>query len=412
MKNSSAWLLTRENGILVLLGTLFGMAMVDRQAIIFLGPFIVPDLHLSNSQFGILASGLAICWAISALTIGAWSDKLGTRKPFLIASAVLFSLLSAMSGLATGFLLMLVIRCLTGASQGFFLPVAVSVLGPASSPTRRGLNTGLLQNFFSSVLCGFAPIVLVLLADKWSWRWALILTAVPTLVLLPLLALFIRDPASAPKSPRMQAGINIVGDHHTLWSIIFIRNIMLCMLISCMMVGWLMLFTSFSPLFLVKFRGISPQVMAGLMGVLGFSGAVTGFLASGVSDRIGRKSVLVGACCIALLCPLAILYYKGPIVGLGALMFVGFAGTGAMPLFMAVIPGEAVPSRLAATAMGLVICVGEIAGGFISPMVGGWLADHFDLRAPIYLSATMATLAVILSCFVRESHKRDRARST
>ena len=53
-------ILTYENGLLLMLGSSFGFAFFDRQAISYLTPFIVPDLHLNNTQVGALASGLSL----------------------------------------------------------------------------------------------------------------------------------------------------------------------------------------------------------------------------------------------------------------------------------------------------------------------------------------------------------------
>src|SRR5690606_26417377 len=96
-------LFTYENGILLLLGFTFGLVFFDRNAINILMPSIIGDLGLSNTQVGLLGSGLSAAWAISAYVIGAWSDRSGMRKPFLLASTIVFSLCSSLSGLAGSF---------------------------------------------------------------------------------------------------------------------------------------------------------------------------------------------------------------------------------------------------------------------------------------------------------------------
>jgi len=97
---------------------------------------------------------------------------------------------------------------------------------------------------------------------------------------------------------------------------------------------------------------------------------------------------------------------------LAALMFVGWIGTAAFPLFMAVIPGETLPARYAATAMGLVVCIGELVGGFGAPIVGGRAADLTTLSAPIQIAAACALGGTILALFLKETApvKTDAAR--
>ena len=84
-------------------------------------------------------------------------------------------------------------------------------------------------------------------------------------------------------------------------------------------------------------------------------------------------------------------------------MFIGWIGTAAFPLFMSVIPAETLPPRYAATAMGLVTCVGEIVGGSGAPVLGGWAADLTTLAAPIKIAAVCAIGGTILSLFLKET---------
>ena len=94
---------TYENGVLLLLGLTFGFLFFDRNAAGNLVPFITNDLKLNNTQIGLVTSALSLTWAISAYAFGAWSDRIGVRKPFLLASVLSFSLCSFMSGIAQSF---------------------------------------------------------------------------------------------------------------------------------------------------------------------------------------------------------------------------------------------------------------------------------------------------------------------
>jgi ACS family hexuronate transporter-like MFS transporter len=97
------------------------------------------------------------------------------------------------------------------------------------------------------------------------------------------------------------------------------------------------------------------------------------------------------------------LYFHGPALILAALMFIGWVGTIAFPLFMGVIPAETLPAHHVAKGMGLVICVGEILGGFIAPLLGGKAADMTTLAAPIQIATVCAFGAVIFSLFLKET---------
>jgi len=164
-----------EQRLIWVLGITFGFLFFDRNAASFLMPFIARDLHFSNQQVGLIASALSLTWAVSAFLGGALSDRTGSRKPVLLASAVAFSLCSFLSGLAGSFMALFLARLLMGLVEGPFMPVCQSLLAAESDPGKRGHNMGVMQNFGSNILGSFAaPLVLVAIATPAypgsSWR--------------------------------------------------------------------------------------------------------------------------------------------------------------------------------------------------------------------------------------------------
>src|SRR5512139_2604920 len=95
-----------------LLSLNFGILFFDRNALNFLMPFVQPDLGLSNTQVGVIASGFSLTWAIAGLAVGGLSDRTGTRKPILVLATVGFALCSILSGLATSFAMLIATRLL------------------------------------------------------------------------------------------------------------------------------------------------------------------------------------------------------------------------------------------------------------------------------------------------------------
>ncbi|MEP7311975.1 MAG: MFS transporter [Pseudomonadota bacterium] len=396
---------TYENGLLLLLGLTFGLAFFDRNAVGFLTPYIVKDLGLNNTQVGMLGSGLALTWAISAYVLGSWSDRLGVRKPFLIGIVLIFSACSVISGLANSFGMLLAARIVMGAAEGPFLPICLAIMMVESSIDRRGANAGILQTVFSAFLgYAVAPIVLVALADAYDWRTAFYLAGVPGLVCAFIIWKVVREPdpkAIAALSPDTHGGAG--APRMGLFTMLRIRNIWLCCAIATFMVAWLLIAGGFLPLFLTQVRHFSAPQMSVLMSVLGLSAALFAFIAPLISDRIGRRPVMIVLCLMSVGSPLAAIYFDGPVVVLGGLMFIGWVGTGAFPLFMGVVPAETISFRLAATSMGLVILVGELLGGFIGPTLAGWAADRTSLTTPIAIAAGCALIAGVLAFFLEET---------
>jgi MFS family permease len=401
-----------ETRLIWVLGITFGFVFFDRNAVNYLMPFIVSDLKLSNQQVGMIASALSFTWAIAGFLGGAYSDRSGNRKTLLLTTVIAFSLCSFLSGLAASFVMLLLARLLMGLAEGPILPVAQLLVALESSDARRGHNMGVMQNFGSNLLGSFvAPLVLVALAGLYSWRAAFFIAGIPGLVMALMIARYVRTPAKpAPQqiaqrpSPTQHNGGMRYGE------MLRYRNIWLCMLMSIVMVAWMVLGWAFLPLFYVDVRRLSAGQMSLLMSVLGLSAAFFSFIVPGLSDRFGRRPVIVAFNLIGLLVPVAALYYAGSLYVLAALIFIGWSASGTFPLFMGTIPSETIPARYVATSLGLVMGLGEILGGVSGPWAAGWAADRYGLRAPIMIEAGCALVGTLLALFLRETAPAPLAR--
>ena len=193
-----------------------------------------------------------------------------------------------------------------GLAEGPFLPVAQSLLAVESSHARRGHNMGVLQNFGSNLLGSFAaPLVLVAIATAASWRMSFFIAGVPGLIMAVLIARYVHEPKPAP----LAAGASRADAAMHPGEMLRYRNMWLCMLMSIVMVAWMVLGWAFLPLYYVKVRQISPGGMSLLMSVLGLSAAFFSFIVPGLSDRYGRRPVVLAFNLIGLLVPLAALYF-------------------------------------------------------------------------------------------------------
>lgn len=388
-----------ENVLLCVLFLTFGFVFFDRLALSFLFPFLQKELQLSNSHLGMLSSVLALAWAASGALAGAWSDRYGRRKPLLIAAVILFSLCSALSGLVGGFLSLLLFRGIMGLAEGPILPLSQSLMVEASSPHRRGLNMGLLQGSAAGLLGAvIGPPVLVALAEHFGWRHAFIVSLLPGLLIAWLIWRYVRAEAP-PVKPTTASANTSKGSRLALLKS---RNILLCTLISCVFVTWFIVLISFTPIFLVNSRGFSPATMGNLMSCLGAAWVVWGFAVPAISDRIGRRPTLVVFSLLAACCPLALLYAPDA-TSLGVLLLLTYTGLGCFTLFMATIPAETVPRAAIATALGLIMGLGELIGGFVAPTIAGFAADQFGLSIVMWMSCGGALLAAVLSLFLRET---------
>jgi predicted MFS family arabinose efflux permease len=388
-----------ELRVLVLLGLAFGFAYFDRMALTFLAPFVQADLKLSNEQLGWANSGLSLTWALGAFLIGRWSDRIGKRKPFLIGALLLFSVCSVLSGLSWSFESLLATRVIMGAAEGPFLPICLAIMAAASGPSRQALNAGIVQNVFGPIVgTSLASYALVRIAVAYDWHAAFFVAGIPGLILAALIWRLVDEPAPAPAAPVGSAGAEPAR------GLLSHRNIVVCSLVSACAVGSIVVGSIFMPLYLDGPRGYDDLTWSNVMTVVGFCPAVGAIVIALWSDRIGRKPPLVVFTFMMALAPAALLWFQGPVVVLAALMFVSWMGLGTFPLFMGVIPTETVGRARAATAMGLVVMIGELTGGVFGPPIAGRLADSYGLDVALYIQGGLALGAGLAALLVVETN--------
>jgi ACS family hexuronate transporter-like MFS transporter len=389
-----------------LLSINFGIVFFDRNASNFLMPLIQPDLHLNNTQVGVLAAALSLTWAIAAFGIGLVSDKTGSRKGLLVLATLAFCCCSFLTGLASSFIMMLGARLLMGAAEGGIMPISHSMIATEVEPRHRGLAMGVTQNFGSNLLGSFvAPVLLVAFAGLYGWRHAFFLAGAPGLVTALLIWRFVKE---APVVP--PAATSSAREKGSLRGALAERNVVICAVMGVLLVSYLVLCWAFMPLYLTQVRGYDPDTMSWLIGTLGISATIGAFAISALSDRLGRRPLLIIMPLIAVILPLGALYYEGSVWGMVAIFFVGWGVNGIFPLFMGTVPSESVSPRHMATALGICMGTGEILGGVLAPSLAGYIADRVGLQAPLWMMLGVTVAAALLAFGLRETAPRVLAR--
>ena len=396
-------ILSYENLVVVLMGSAFGFVFFDRLALNFLAPFLVPELHLNNTQLGLLSAGLALTWAIAGYAVGTLSDYFQNRKTLLVCAIVIFSMCSVGSGLANSFLTLLAARLVMGFAEGPVLPIAQSIMAAESSEHRRGFNMGVLQNFFSALLSNFAaPLLLVAIAQIYGWRSAFYIASVPGFVVAALIVLFIREPSSGVAPMSNASARNTIP----LSTMLKHRNIWVCAIVSCLMVSWLLIQITFLPIYLVQVRGLSPSAMSVALAATGLATAAASIIVPALSDRFGRRPILVLSGFVGVIAPVTTVMFDGPLPLMVLFMGVGYLAIGGFSLFMATVPSETIPPTHVATALGFIMGVGELAGGFAGPALAGIASDVFGPSSAMWIAATLCVCAGLLCLMLDETAPR------
>lgn len=391
-------LLTYENGIVALMALTFGALFFDRLALNFIVPFVAKDLQLTNTHIGLLAAGLSLTWAFSSYFTTAWSEAKNKNKFTFVGAVLLFSICSFGSGLAVGFVTLLIARLIMGFAEGPVIPLAQTFVERESSPHRLGLNVGILQAvgsaLFGSIL---APLILVQVAENMGWRSAFYIAGIPGLIMGFIAWLYLKPSTTDSRAAKDDTDTAII-----LSDLLKYHNIKWGIPVACCVFGWWFATLPFISKYFTDVQGMSADQMGMTMGLLGVAGLVSSIIIPGLSDKIGRKKALLLAIGLGVLYPFAVYFLAGSGLHLPA-MFITYFLMGAIPLVAAVIPSEAVPDHLKAKAIGLITAVAEIVGGVIVPAVAGALSDAIDESAFLWVSVGLAVLALLFTLKLQQN---------
>ena len=276
------WDTNYEFKIILLLSLAFGLVGLDRFILPVLFPSMAEELGLTLQDLGNLVGILAVAWGISAFAMGYLSDRLGRRK-VLVPAVIIFSLMSALSGVATGLLSLLIIRAMMGAAEGPVASTGVAVAVEASHPKRRGMNNGIFQCMISLFGLALGPIIATQLLQYMSWHYVFMIVGIPGLILAGFMWFVIREPETTA------AGAH---GHHaprpSFGDLFKHRNETLAMLtLMCAMTGIFVL-AAMMPVYLETYLKLTTQQMGFVTSAIGFGGFIGQFGIPTISDVIGR----------------------------------------------------------------------------------------------------------------------------
>ncbi len=128
----------------------------------------------------------------------AWFSTLMGRKNFLLLSTLMFTVASALCGMATSMAMLIFARVIQGIGGGAVMPIAQAVMMEEFKPEDRGVA---MSVFGFGVI--FAPIIGPTLGgwitDTYTWHWIFLINVPIGFISLALIKKFIEDPPYARK---------------------------------------------------------------------------------------------------------------------------------------------------------------------------------------------------------------------
>ena len=372
----------RASGILAILGAVFAVNYMDRQILALLIEPIRYDLHLSDTQAGTLYGfAFALFYSTLGIPIASLADR-SSRVRIIAGSLALFSVMTAVCGMAVSFWQLLLARVGVAVGEAGTNPPSHSIIADLYPVERRSTAMALFSlGPHAGILLGFA--VGGLSAQWLGWRLTFVAAGVFGLVLLPVALFVLTEPAREPLASVQAAGGSVVVTVKALWRHRSLRHLFAAVSVSSIAVavttGWLPSFLIRSHRFSVASAGL---LLALILGVVGAAGT----LLSGVlADRLGKRNPGARLHCVAVGSLVAIVAWA---IVLGSeqppLMITGLMIGGALVAFH-LGPSFAMVQTLAppgsrALAASLLLFVGNLVGVGIGPLAVGALSDVLVAR--------------------------------
>jgi MFS family permease len=380
----------------LLLGLVVFINYVDRGNLATAAPVIGGELHLSATQIGILLSAFYWVYAPTQLVTGWLAERFDVGRVIAIGFAI-WSIATILTGVATGFAVLLGLRLLLGLGESVQFPCSGKLFAQHTTIDQRGRANG---TFTLGLAFGpaFGTFAGGLILARFGWRPLFIsLGALSLLWLWPWLSGPARDISRAHAPSAMPSA--------SLWQILvgFFRILRRREAVGASLAHFcfnysLYFLVSWVPYYLVHDRKFTIPHMAVLGGAMYVMQGVAAFAAGrgmdswiqrGASPNRAYKSVMVAGQLATVVCLLGVVLGNADVSSACLVLAGGACGVGSPGLFAAAqtMAGPAVAGRW----LGLQNAIANLAG-----VTGPWITGFLRDRTGNFVWAIELAIAVTL----------------
>jgi predicted MFS family arabinose efflux permease len=179
--------------VLFILTGVYAFNFIDRQILVILQEPIKADLDLSDTQLGLLTGfAFALLYVTLGLPIARYADK-NNRKKVVSISLVVWSAMTALSGMAQNFMHLLMARVGVGIGEAGGSPPAHSIISDYYEPEKRATALSIYSTgVYIGICLGF--LIGGIIAQNYGWRMALYALGIPGILYAVLVWFTIKEP--------------------------------------------------------------------------------------------------------------------------------------------------------------------------------------------------------------------------
>ena len=355
-----------------------------------------PGFSFNSDDYGYALSAFSIAYAVSALLIGWFVDRVGLNRGSTISVAV-WAIASFGTGLSHNLGELLLWRALLGVAEASGVSAVGKAVGMYLPPKERATGTAMSQ-LGLSLGAGLAPRFAVFFAYQYDWSWAFYAAGIISLAWIPIWLATARliPPTVETAPPGGKHSFALLADPK-LWALIG-ANFLSMTIYS--------LWTNWSPTYLVHVHHLSPQQASHytpVVPICGYFGALAGGSLSWRLINRGMKPVAAckRACLIAailLLGTMTIPFLPTPALATAG-MSLSYFLICAWSTNHYTLPIDIYGAGRAAFAIGGLIFAYGAMQAVVSPPLGA-IIEHYGFKPVCFTFALLPLLAYSLVHFL------------
>ncbi|MBW4331813.1 MFS transporter [Stakelama sp. CBK3Z-3] len=365
--------------VVAMLMTTYSFSWMDRFLMVILVDPISKDLHVSNTQIGLLTGfGASLLYSLAGFPIARMADR-ASRSTIISTVLGVWSSLTAATSLVTSFAGLALTRFGIAIASAGCSPAAYSLISDYFPERRRGTAIAIYSLGIS--IGTWAGLSLGgLVADRFGWRQAFLFLGLPGV----LFALFMAFALKEPLRGRFDNAQGETDRHYSAREAagFFLRNRAFLGIafgfgfISCASAA----FENWIPTYLIRAHDLSATEVGAISGLFQGLTGIIGALAFGIlADRLARRDrrwyLWIPLLCTAVIGPLILLFFQLSLnASYGCYFAIEFMISGySAPLFAA---GQMLlPPRLRALGMATILFVLNVVGQGLGPFLAGFASD-------------------------------------
>ena len=253
-------------------------------------PQIGDDLDIADAVLGTLVTAYSLMVGLFAILSGPVSDRIGRRRILLVGCGVMTVALAS-HGLVDSYWSFLGVRVFAGMAGGVLSGAAVSYIGDYFPYDRRGWAVGWVMSGAAFGQIIGIPMGIVM-AERWGFHSPFYLFAITMALTLPLLFFGVPQPPMKRTSERL----TVSGAFADYVALLKRPEVAWAAVAYFVMFFGVAVFVIYLPTWLERDLGASGDQIALMFLVGGIANVVTGPQAGKLSDRIGRKGIILLSC--------------------------------------------------------------------------------------------------------------------